>query len=195
MHAAFASRSSLHVGRGRLGAFVFLVFPFSIAIAAIAAASCAGCGPLDGEGIDAGGEDAEDAGAADAGGADAGEADAGWSLRPFAAVKCSGSYSCQTPPTDVCASLLDLRVGDAFLVEYDNQGASWAAAPGVFVARFVRGVAAEDSHRATNSNGKNNTATVIFDGDCGLWGRSSYCCSDTDSRSVAITISDAGYAE
>jgi len=192
MHAAFASRSSLHVGRGRLGVLVFLVFPITIA-----AASCAGGGPPDGGGIDAEREDAgaPDAGAAGAGGADAGETDAGRSLRPFAAVKCSGSYSCQTPPTDVCASLLELRVGDAFLVEYDNHGASWPAAPGVFVARFVRGVAAEDSHRATNGNGKNNTATVIFDGDCGVWGRSSYCCSDTDSRSVAITISDAGYAE
>lgn len=65
---------------------------------------------------------------------------------------------------------------------------------GDFVACFVRGVAAEDSHRSTNTNGKNNTVTVSFDGDCGVWGRS-YCCSDTESRSVAIAIRDAGYAE
>lgn len=187
MHAAFASRSSLHVGRGWLCALVFLVLPV-----AVAASSCAGCGPLDGEGIDAGGEDA---GAADAGGADAGEADAGRSLRPFSAVACSGSNNCQTPPSDVCASLVDLRVGEPFLVVYDNYAANWTTGSRVFVSRFVRGVAAEDSHRSTNTNGKNNTAAVFFDGDCGVWGRSSYCCNETDSPWVGIAISDAGYAE
>lgn len=196
MHAAFASRSSHLVSRWKI---------LALAIA-VAASSCACGGPTDdGElDADAGSTDAgstnaggADAGAVDAGSEDAGQPDAGRALRPFARVACSGAYDCQTPAADVCASLVDLRVGEPFLVMYDNLGASWRkevpdAGP-FFVARFERGTAAEDSQAATGR--KRNTATVVYDGDCAVWGRSSYRGDDTESYSVAIAITDAGYAE
>lgn len=194
MHAAFANRSSHLASRWQLLALSLVI--------TIAASSCAcggstdvgeleaDAGPTDAGSTNAGGEDA---GATDAGSEDAGQPDAGRALRPFARVACSGAYNCQTPAADVCTSLVDLRVGEPFLVVYDNLGASWAPDPAVVVARFVRGTAAVDRHAGTGD--KRNTGTVVYDGDCAVWGQSSYCCADTKSYSVAIAITDAGYAE
>jgi hypothetical protein len=128
----------------------------------------------------------------DAGVVDAGGPDAGPTVRPFPGVTCLGTSFCQTPAADVCASLVDLAVGDLFAVAFENESAFWTVTMKNLEAPFVRGVLATSTF-TTSSNGQSSTATLVYDGDCGVWGRSSDCCGSTNPGPVGLTITAVRY--
>jgi len=110
----------------------------------------------------------------------------------LSAYACSGWAGCTTPTFNICDAIPGIKSGDKFTITSTAEGSSWILSS-AWIQSYEFTFATAHTHSYTASGSKRNTNQRIYDGNCIVYGTSSYSGDSTNYKSVAIKLTNLDF--